>query len=120
MPIDERFTPAYLALLITLWIELDRLLPLVDADERRLVSGAEIVRLELTLLEAACERLAGRGELTALQAAKLRVVLDDLKYLFDPDPDAVRLPADIEAAQDRLYDEIATIAALVLGSGRTQ
>lgn len=111
MDAADRFVASFLALLVELWQELDELLALFDDDPARLAAGVEILRLELELLDAACTRLVDRGLLTAPQSLRVRVLLDDVRWIVSPPEIAALALPSLEAAQDRIYDEMQGVLA---------
>lgn len=111
MEVGDRFDTTFLALLVELWEELDELLALFDGDPARLAVGVEILRLELELLDAAGTRLAEGRLLTHAQSLRVRVLLDDVRWRVSPPELAELALPSVEAAQDRIYEEMQRLLA---------
>lgn len=112
MDAADRFVATFLALLVELWRELDALLAMLGEDPARLEVGVEVLRLELELLDAACTRLEDRGLLSRPQSLRVRVLLDDVRWLVSPPELAELAVPSLEAAQDRIYDEMQGVLSL--------
>jgi hypothetical protein len=107
------FERNYVDLLVALWLELDRLDAPYGAagaavDRARIELGAEIVLLELALLEVASDRWRGARLVTAAERQQLRepvAVLHLLVAGIVAAPDEATA-AMLARAQNRLLDEI--------------
>jgi hypothetical protein len=115
MRITGRFDSCYVALIASLWAEMEAILALhyagdvASADARERVGlRLEALLLEIALLWDKCEFLRWRGLLTPEQTDSVRVVVNDLHDLLDVEPFDSALPrvdAAIVRAQNRLYNE---------------
>jgi len=115
---SDGFAASYLALLAALWAEFETVLSALsagpdDARRSRAEGRTQILRLELILLRDACEGPRLRALLGPERRFRVRVLIDDLRWLLDlPGPAAAtaRLGAALERAQNRLYDEARHLA----------
>jgi hypothetical protein len=121
-----RFESCYVALLASLWVEMEAILahhyaePASSAAARERVGlRLEALLLELALLWDKCEFLRWRGLLAPEQAVAVRVVVNDLHALLDVDSFDNALPragVAIVRAQNRLFDELQRVAQHRAGS----
>ena len=108
-----RFERCYVALLVALWLELERLAAEVDAagpsgSVERVGLGAEIFMLELALLETAGDRWRHARLVTPVQRQLLRELVAALRPLVAAVTVATgaAAAAPLAQAQNLLFDEI--------------
>jgi hypothetical protein len=116
------FESCYVALLASLWAEMEAILAQHYAEaassaaaRERVGLRLEALLLELVLLWDKCEFLRWRGLLAPEQTAAVRTVVDDLHALLDVEPFDSTLPragVAIVRAQNRLFDELQRVAQL--------
>lgn len=122
MRTTARFESCYVALIASLWAEMEAILGEhfaandARADARERVGlRLEALLLELTLLGDKCEFLRWRGLLASEQAEAVHRVVQDLRILLDVEPfehEWPRAGAAIASAQNRLFDELQRVAQL--------
>jgi hypothetical protein len=125
MRVTVSFESCYVALIASLWAEMEAILVQHYAEDAargdardRVGLRLEALLLEIALLSDKCEFLRWRGLLASEQAAAVRVVVNDLHDLLDVQPFDSALPragAAIVRAQNRLFDELQCIAQRTSG-----
>jgi hypothetical protein len=114
---EGRFERCYVELLVELWVELKRLadtLAVADAPgiRGRVERGAQILLLELALLETVCERWRGTRLVSGAEGRRLRDLVARLRPLLAPlvEGSDAACGAALVRAQNRLFNEIRALA----------
>jgi hypothetical protein len=125
MRTTARFESCYVALLASLWAEMEAILGEHMAAEaaradscERMGLRLEALLLEITLLGDKCDFLRWRGLLTPEQADVLHGVVHDLHDLLDVEPFGNEWPragVAIVRAQNRVFDELQRVARFSAG-----
>lgn len=104
------FECGYVGLLVRLWLELDRLgdCRAAACGRARMELGAEIVLLELALVEDSGDRWRAARLVSSAERKRLRDLIAGLRALIAEVLDATdaQVPAALARVQNRLFNEI--------------